>query len=207
VALVAAESLVRIGLAAALANTHAVLQAGTAAAGRRLLSVHRPELAVLVLSPPLPDAPLEEACATLLGEDHTTTALVLVRLDDGDAVRLAAKHGARAIYDTLIEVDTLRALVTTLDSAAPAVQTSLMHYLLEHNPADGAPSPATLRPRELAALQLLARGYTSKQIANALGATPKAIDLIIERATHRLGASHRTQAVAIATRRGLLAPA
>ena len=206
-ALIAAESLVRIGIAAALADTHAVLQAQTAAAGRRLLSVHQPDLAVLVLSPPLADAPLEETCVTLLGGDHTTPALVLVRPEDGAAVRLAARYGAKAIYDTLLPVDTLRALVIRLDSAAPAVQPSLMHFLMERDTPEGGATAVALGPRELAALQLLARGYTSKQIAGALGATPKAVDLLIERATQRLGASHRTQAVAIAARRGLLAPA
>ena len=34
--------------------------------------------------------------------------------------------------------------------------------------------------------------------------TPKAVDLTIERATRRLGASHRAQAIATAVRRGLL---
>lgn len=204
VVLIAAESLVRIGIAAALADTHAVLQAGTAATGRRLLSIHQPDLAVVVLSPPLADATLEEACAALLGADHTTAALVLVRPEDGAAVRLAARYGAKAIHDTLIPMETLRALVTRLDSAPPTVQPSLMHFLLERDPGDGSAPTVALRPRELAALQLLSRGYTSKQIADALGATPKAVDLLIERATQRLGASHRTQAVAIAARRGLL---
>ena len=202
VALVAAEALVRIGLASAL-DSYTVLQAGTAAAGRRLLSLHRVDLTVLVLSPPLPDSSLEETCDTLLGDHPAIPALALVRPEDPPAVRLAARHGARAIFDTFIAVETLRSVIAGLDSAAPTVQPSLVRHLVDDGSAGGG-AVGALRPRELAALQLLARGYTSKQIGAALSATPKAVDLLIERASQRLGASHRTQAVAIAARLGLL---
>jgi DNA-binding NarL/FixJ family response regulator len=161
------------------------------------------DLTVLVLSPPPPDSSLEETCQALLGDCPATPALALVRPDDAPAVRLAARHGARAIFDTLTTVETLRTVVGGLGSAAPAVQPSLVHHLVEDGSAGGG-TGGGLRPRELAALQLLAQGYTSKQIGAALGATPKAVDLLVERAAQRLGASHRTQAVAIAARLGLL---
>jgi DNA-binding CsgD family transcriptional regulator len=61
-----------------------------------------------------------------------------------------------------------------------------------------------LTDRELDALRQLAGGHTSKEIALILGVTKTAVDHAIERATHRLGASHRAHAVAVAMRRGLL---
>jgi DNA-binding NarL/FixJ family response regulator len=204
VAVVAAEALYRLGLAAALSETFAVLSASTFDGARRLFSQHRPDRAVIALGLPFWDATLAETCAALIGPDLATPVLALVRPDDSLAVQLAARHGACAIYDTLIPADTLRSIVTQLDPAAPDVQPSLVRFLLEDREQNGAAPAPALRPRELAAVQLLARGYTSKQIAATLGSTVKAVDLLIERATHRLGASHRTQAVAIATRRGLL---
>lgn len=61
-----------------------------------------------------------------------------------------------------------------------------------------------LMVRDLTILQLVASGYTSTQIAQLLATTPKAVDLAIGRAVQHLGASHRTEAVAIAQRRGLI---
>ena len=204
VAVVAAESLFRLGLSAALSAGFTVVSASTVSSARRLFSLHRPDRAVIALGLPFWDATLAETCAALIGPDLPTPVLALVRSDDSHAVQLAARHGACAIYDTLVTADRLRTLVLQLDREAPSVQPSLVRFLLEDGQTDGASPGATLRPRELAAVQLLARGYTSKQIAAALGSTAKAVDLLIERATRRLGASHRTQAVAVAARRGLL---
>jgi len=204
VAIVAAESLFRLGLSAALSDSFTVLSASTFDGARRLFAQHRPDRAVIALGLPFWDATLAETCAALIGPDLATPTLALVRPEDSLAVQLAAKHGASAIYDTLIPGDKLRSIVLSLDAATPDVQPSLVRFLLGDLQPDSATPALALRPRELTAIQLLARGYTSKQIAAALGSTAKAVDLLIERATRRLGASHRTQAVAIATRRGLL---
>ena len=204
VAIVVHETLLRIGLAAALGESFTALSASTVAGASRLIAHHRPERIVVALSLPFPDAALEETCATLMGPLVAAPVLALVRPDDSVAVRLAAKHGARAIFDTLISAADLRSVVSRLDFATPIVQPSLVRYLVDSpSGKEAAPFPL-LRPRELSAIQLVARGYTSRQIASALRTTPKAVDLLIERASRRLGASHRVQAVAIATRRGLL---
>jgi DNA-binding NarL/FixJ family response regulator len=53
---------------------------------------------------------------------------------------------------------------------------------------------------ELAALQLAASGYTSRQIAHRLGTTEQGIHLRLKSATTKLGARSRTHAVVIALR-------
>jgi DNA-binding NarL/FixJ family response regulator len=57
---------------------------------------------------------------------------------------------------------------------------------------------------ELAALQLAASGYTSRQIAHRLGTTEQGIHLRLKSAATKLGARSRTHAVAIALATGLL---
>lgn len=74
-----------------------------------------------------------------------------------------------------------------------------------HIPA--APADQTqpvLTARDLLILQLLARGYTTPQIAAVLETTPTLVDRLIERATQKSGATHHAQAVAIAVRQGLI---
>jgi DNA-binding NarL/FixJ family response regulator len=57
---------------------------------------------------------------------------------------------------------------------------------------------------QLAALQLAASGYTSRQIANRLDTTETGVHLRLKEAAIRLGARSRTHAVAIALHRRLI---
>lgn len=57
---------------------------------------------------------------------------------------------------------------------------------------------------ELAALQLAASGYTSRQIAGRLGTTERGIHLRLKYAADKLGARSRTHAAVIALRRQLI---
>ncbi|HEV2125606.1 MAG TPA: LuxR C-terminal-related transcriptional regulator [Chloroflexota bacterium] len=57
---------------------------------------------------------------------------------------------------------------------------------------------------ELAALQLLARGYTIEQIARLLQTTPAEVQAHLDRLMLRLDAHSRQRAVAIALRLGLI---
>ncbi|HEV2125571.1 MAG TPA: hypothetical protein VGW38_22695 [Chloroflexota bacterium] len=85
----------------------------------------------------------------------------------------------------------------------PYLPTSMRSH--EHEAATGRdPAQPLLTARALLLLQLLARGYTSQQMAALLKTTPKLVDLLIERATHTLGTTDRAEAVAIAVRQGLI---
>jgi DNA-binding NarL/FixJ family response regulator len=206
--MVVGTALVRAGLAATLAPRFTVLDTdGTIRYARRVLDAYRPSLSVVVLSDAFPDGTMEDACAALISGYQGTATLALVDATDGAAVREAAKHGARGIYDTVTSTDVIRTMLLELAGGEICVQPSLVPYLVESD-ADGPPrglAAAPLTPRELTTLQLLARGYTSKQITTVLQSSLKAVDLTIERAMRRLGAAHRAQAVAIATRRRLIA--
>jgi DNA-binding NarL/FixJ family response regulator len=55
-------------------------------------------------------------------------------------------------------------------------------------------------------LRLLADGYTNKQIAAALAISPKTAGVHVTNILAKLGAHSRTEAAAVAGRRGLLPP-
>jgi len=62
----------------------------------------------------------------------------------------------------------------------------------------------SITPRQVAALRLLAEGYTPEEIAGTLGIRPVTIRNHIQAAMDRLGARSRLEAVIIATRAGLI---
>lgn len=62
-----------------------------------------------------------------------------------------------------------------------------------------------ITPREMEVLRLLAQGLSNKAIAQGLGITESTVKYHIAALLAKLGASTRTEAVAVAYRRGLLA--
>jgi DNA-binding CsgD family transcriptional regulator len=71
-----------------------------------------------------------------------------------------------------------------------------------------APAPplegATLAPRELEVLRLVAQGLGNKEIAAALGISPHTVKYHLASVLAKLGVSTRTEAVTLAIRTGLV---
>ena len=61
-----------------------------------------------------------------------------------------------------------------------------------------------LTPRELATLRLMADGKPNKEIANALDISERTVKTHLGHLFEKLGVTSRTEAVKIATRRGLV---
>jgi two-component system NarL family response regulator len=61
-----------------------------------------------------------------------------------------------------------------------------------------------LTPRELATLRLLADGKSNKEIANDLGISERTVKTHLGHLFEKLGVTSRTEAVKVATRRGLV---
>jgi len=66
--------------------------------------------------------------------------------------------------------------------------------------------PAGLTPRELEVLALITRGSSNRQVAQALGISPKTAGTHIERIYTKIGASSRSTAALFAMRHGLVDP-
>ena len=64
--------------------------------------------------------------------------------------------------------------------------------------------PAGLTPREVEVLSLIARGASTRQVAQSLGITPKTAGTHIERIYAKTGASTRSTATLFAMQHGLL---
>lgn len=87
---------------------------------------------------------------------------------------------------------------------------SRREWPLRHLGADMARRPtgskrrAALTPREIEVLTLTARGQTARQIAEKLSITKRTVDAHVQRATFKLGAANKTNAIAIAFSEGII---
>ena len=61
-----------------------------------------------------------------------------------------------------------------------------------------------LTPRETEVLMLVARGFGNKEIGDVLGTAPGTVKAHVQSILSKLGAKDRTNAVAIALRRGII---
>jgi len=61
-----------------------------------------------------------------------------------------------------------------------------------------------ITPRERAALQLLANGNATGEIADRLGISEREVDAHLTKLFSRMGAATRSEAIAVGYRRGLL---
>ena len=65
-------------------------------------------------------------------------------------------------------------------------------------------SRVQVTPRELSALRLMADGKSNKEIANTLGISERTVKTHLGHLFEKLGVTSRTEALKVATRRGLV---
>jgi DNA-binding NarL/FixJ family response regulator len=106
-----------------------------------------------------------------------------------------------------------QAEATPLVAAARATATRLgaeplldeLRLLGRVRPLSSQPIDDSLTPREEEVLALVAAGRSNKEIASRLFISTKTVSVHVSNILAKLGAAGRTEAVAIARRRGLLA--
>jgi DNA-binding NarL/FixJ family response regulator len=136
-----------------------------------------------------------------LAEHAASLPPVVALIAEEDTAAEAWLAGARALLRR--EVDGPRLL-----AAAGAAARRLV--VLDFPPGALAPEAAhavgdeTLTPREAEVLVLLAEGLPNKAIASRLGVTEHTAKFHVNAILRKLGAQSRTEAVVLATRRGLL---
>lgn len=97
----------------------------------------------------------------------------------------------------------LAAAIRKVHAGEAYVSPALSAKLVEQMQPRGRGS-RTLTVRELMVLRLIASGLSNRDIAGALGITERTVKFHVTAILNRLGADNRTQAVALAVRRGLL---
>ena len=122
---------------------------------------------------------------------------ICVYTADGDAT-LAAEAQAAGAFAVLLKESPLSEIVRALELVLAG-----QHYL-DPGLAPARLKAATLTQRELDVLELLAEGLPHEEIGRRLGISSETVRTHLRKASGRLGAATRTQAVATALRLGLM---
>jgi PAS domain S-box-containing protein len=121
-------------------------------------------------------------------------------------VRVSARPIGRSVLTSLLDITALRNAeedAATLASRLSGKDSG--NGKGNGHGRNGKDGRGVLSPREHQVVELLASGNTGEEVAERLGISPATVRVHVRNATGKLGASTRTQAVAIAVARGEVA--
>jgi DNA-binding NarL/FixJ family response regulator len=157
---------------------------------------HRPDVILIDLRMPVMEG--VEVVRRIRERDPRARVIVLTTYDTDDEIASALKAGAKAYVLKDISADNLitciREVLAGKTYLAPAAAAKL---------AEGV-TRVQLTPREMATLRLMADGKANKEIASELAISERTVKTHLGHLFEKLGAASRTEAVKIATRRGLV---
>jgi two-component system NarL family response regulator len=157
---------------------------------------HRPDITLLDLRLPGMDGP--EIITVIRRDDPEAKVIILTTYDADEDVYRAVQAGARGylLKGTFAEgiMEAIRNVHAGRRLIAPEVAARL---------ADRVASPS-LTSREVAVLELVAKGMSNKEIGAALFVSETTIKYHLKNIYAKLGANDRTEAALLATQRGIL---
>lgn len=193
------HALLRTGVANIINQERDLFVVAEAANGKEAVTAfehHRPDVTLLDLR--MPEMEGVEAVRQIRARDPLAKVIILTTYDTDEDIARALKAGAKAYVLKDISADALVACIHDVLAGktylAPAAAAKL---------AEGV-TRVQLTPRELSTLRLMADGQSNKEIAVALGISERTVKTHLSHLFEKLGVTSRTEAVRVATRRGLV---
>jgi two-component system, NarL family, response regulator len=157
---------------------------------------YRPDVTLLDLRMPVMEG--VEAVRHIREIDAQARVIVLTTYDADEDIARALHAGAKAYVLKDISADALIACIHDVLAGktylAPAAAAKLAERVTR----------IQLTPRELSTLRLMADGKANKEIATELGISERTVKTHLGHLFEKLGVTSRTEAVKVATRRGLV---
>ena len=195
------HALLREGIAAMLDIEPGFSVVGTAASARAGIDAFRhlhPDVTLMDLQ--LPDFSGIEAIRQVRAEFPRARIVVLTTYRGDVNARDALSAGAQGYLLKSVLRDELVEAIRRVHAGHRYVCAEIASDLACHI------GEQALTPRETTILQLVSQGLGNKQIASALGISGDTVKAHIASVLDKLGARSRTEATAIAARRGFLTP-
>lgn len=193
------HALLRTGVAKIInqePDLRVVAEAGNGVEALEAYERHRPDVTLLDLRMPVMEG--VEVVRQIRERDPRARVIILTTYDTDDEISRALKAGAKAYVLKDISAEDLIACIRDVLAGktylAPAAAARL---------AEGV-THVRLTPRELATLRLMADGKSNKEIAGALGISERTVKTHLGHLFEKLGVTSRTEAIKVATRRGLV---
>ena len=190
---------VRMGLAAIIGIEKDMTVVGEACDGReavRLAAALRPDVIVMdLMMPKLGGADATEA---ILKANPAAKILILTTFGTSDELRRALDAGA---VGALVKDSAHDQLIAAIRHAASGDLTISPEIKRQLKASEQEPE---LTPRQSEILTYVAKGLNNREIAKQIGIGPDCVKAHLKTAFARLSAASRSEAVAIALRKGLL---
>lgn len=201
------HALVRQGLRRAFEQTDDIEVAGEASTGTEILRVVKEiEPDIVVLDIRMPEMDGIEAARHITGDRPEIGIVMLTAYDDRHYVVEAVRAGARGYVLKTRDAEHLLRTVRLVADGNMVIDPELVVAVADELTAAKTSQKGTdtMTEREMEILQLLAFGYTNRDIAGRLFISPDTVKTHLEHVYQKLGASDRTAAVAEAMRRQLI---
>lgn len=191
--------LMREGIGAIINSQADMLLAGQAANGREAIQKFRearPDVTLMDLR--LPDMSGIDALVSIRSEFPQAHVIMLTTFEGDVEIQRALRAGARAYILKTMPPKELLEVIRQVHSGRKRIPTEVAAQLAAHLSDDA------LTPREIDVLRHVAGGNRNRDIAERLFISEETVKVHIKHVMEKLGASDRTQAVAIGVRRGII---
>jgi two-component system NarL family response regulator len=199
VLLVDDHALLRTGVANIINHEPGLQVIAEAGNGREAVDAFtrwRPDVTLMDLR--MPEMEGVDAIRRIRAIDPQARVVVLTTYDADEDIARALEAGAKAYILKDIAAAALIACIRDVLAGktylAPAAAAKLAERVTQ----------VQLTPRELGTLRLMADGHSNKEIASALAISERTVKTHLGHLFEKLGVTSRTEAVRVATRRGLV---
>jgi DNA-binding NarL/FixJ family response regulator len=191
--------LLREGIAAIINNQPDMTVIAQSANGQdaiRQFKVHHPDITLMDLR--LPDMSGIDVMASIRAEFPEARIIILTTFEGDVEIKRALEAGARGYMLKSMPPKELVEVIRQVHAGKKRIPPQLAAQLAEHM------SDEALTTREVEVLGQIAGGNRNRDIAEQLFISEETVKVHIKHIMEKLGASDRTQAVAIGIRRGII---
>jgi DNA-binding NarL/FixJ family response regulator len=191
--------LLREGIAAVINDQPDMLLVSQASSGAEAIQQyreHRPDVTLMDLR--LPDLSGIDAMIAIRSEFADARIVMLTTFEGDVEIHRALQAGARGYLLKNMPPSELAEAIRQVHKGKKRVPPEVAAHLAEHMSDEG------LTAREIEVLQNVAGGNRNRDIAKLLFISEETVKVHIKHIMDKLGASDRTQAIAIAVRRGII---
>ena len=157
---------------------------------------HRPDVTLMDLRMPQLDG--VAAIYEIRAVDPNARIIVLTTFDGDEDIYRGMRAGAKSYLLKDVRREDLFQCIREIHAGRPFVPPAIAAKLIERLPSE------ELTPREFEVLRLLAEGKPNKLVGVALSISEVTVKSHVKAIFKKLNVLSRTEAIAVATRRGLL---